>query len=138
MKWEIILAVLLLGALLVAPSKGRAQTYEAFVVRVIDGDTIVVKAGNVTRRVRIADIDAPETGHRGLCPAEAELGAQATVRLRAMILNELVIVRVRKIDKYGRDFAYVMWWDVDVGKAMLNLGLAKPWPDHHPKPRFCP
>lgn len=136
-RWEFWLAVILLLALVVAPGKSRAQTYEGFVVRVIDGDTIDVRAGHDVRRVRIADIDTPEVGRTARCPLEIELGQKAAIYLRGMILNDVVRVRVRKVDYYRRDFAYVTWWDIDIGQHLIAQGLAKPWLDHHPKPEWC-
>src|SRR5690606_6535280 len=49
-----------------APAPAAPDTYalQGVVVRVIDGDTIVLRAQGRARRVRLASIDAPETGGR--------------------------------------------------------------------------
>ena len=53
---------LLLGA---AGCTDAAPTGTARVERVIDGDTIVVRIGRGTERVRLIGIDAPEVAKRG-------------------------------------------------------------------------
>lgn len=50
---------------------------------VIDGDTVGLRDGG--RDVRLIGLNAPETGIRALCPAEAERGQRATARLRDLI-----------------------------------------------------
>ena len=67
MKRLVILAAALATA---APVAGNAADYAWPVVRVIDGDTIVVDASAdlppelADLRVRLRGVDAPEKGHR--------------------------------------------------------------------------
>ena len=76
---------------------------QAALVRVIDGDTIEVRAHlwlglELTTRVRLADIDAPELD--GSCPAERDLAKSAREFLARSLSSTLVLYEVRK-DKYG-------------------------------------
>jgi len=68
---------------------------------VVDGDTF--KLGE--RTVRVLGIDAPEI-HPSLCPAEAQLGEQATATLQRL-LNQGPFIMTGRVndlhDKYGRD-----------------------------------
>ena len=130
------LALLISTSIVATPltdAPAQQRTYEGFVTKVLDGDTIKVEG----RAVRIADIDAPELGAHARCPAEHALAVRAAAHLRAMLLGDVVRVRVRKLDRYYRDFAYVTWWDVDLGEHMLAQGFAKPWLDGRPKPDWC-
>ena len=61
------------------------QSFEAKVVRVVDGDTIHIAAGDEIRRVRLFGLDAPEDGQPG------EEGATEIVTEQA--LGKVVHVR---------------------------------------------
>jgi endonuclease YncB( thermonuclease family) len=97
---------------------------------VIDGDTFAAKVrlkngASVTVRVRISNIDAPET--RGECESETELAARAKQRLSDLLPNGTSI-RLYKIkdDKYlGRIDALVASDGKDVGEIMLAEKLAR-------------
>jgi micrococcal nuclease len=91
---------------------------------VVDGDTIWL-AGE---KVRLADINAPETG-QAACPAERAQGAAAKVRL-VILLNagpvELVSDR-RSHDRYGRKLAVITRHGKSLGAQLIAEGLAEPW-----------
>jgi micrococcal nuclease len=92
---------------------------------VIDGDTFVVKG----EKIRIADIDAPETGG-AQCASEAALGARATTRLRELLNKgtfELRGYNSRDTDRYGRKLRVVMRDGKSLGDAMIAEGLARRW-----------
>ena len=106
---------------------------EAEVVRVIDGDTVEVRAFPwldvaVTTRVRVLGIDTPEKGARAKCRAEAGLAERASAAARAA-LPEGAKVRLSDIqpDKYGgRVVASVEGVDGrDLATALLAAGLAR-------------
>ncbi len=92
---------------------------------VIDGDTFIL-AGE---KIRIADIDAPETsGAR--CESEAALGARATVRLRELLNAapfELQGYESRDRDRYGRKLRVVMRNGRSLGDTLITEGLARRW-----------
>jgi micrococcal nuclease len=71
-----------------APATGR-------IIWVTDGDTFRLDSGE---RIRIADVDAPETMRRqAKCAAEIELGKAATARARALLDGrEVAFVRTGK------------------------------------------
>jgi micrococcal nuclease len=98
---------------------------------VVDGDTIWLKGA----KIRIADIDAPET-HDPRCASERVLGGRATERLQQLLNAGVVTLETvdRDHDRYGRQLRIV---DVDgrsVGSILVAEGLArwyqggrKPW-----------
>lgn len=91
---------------------------------VVDGDTFWL-AGE---KVRIADINAPETG-RPSCPAEAARGAAATRRL-AMLLAAgpfRLEPAERDRDRYGRLLRTVTRNGRSIGAQLVSEGLAEPW-----------
>ena len=57
---------------------------------VIDGDTISARG----RVVRLVGFDAPETGNRARCQRKRELGDQATTRLKSLIANGGIDLRM--------------------------------------------
>jgi endonuclease YncB( thermonuclease family) len=89
---------------------------------VVDGDTIWI-AGE---KVRIADIDAPET-HPPRCAREADLGRRATQRLQAMLNAGAVTLSDEGRDRYGRKLAVVSRDGRSLGQALVAEGLARPW-----------
>ena len=91
---------------------------------VVDGDTFWL-AGE---KVRIADINAPET-HQAQCPAERELGEAAKQRLLEL-LNAGPVTLVdgpRSRDRYGRRLAIAMRDGQSLGSRLVAEGLAEPW-----------
>lgn len=87
----------------------------AFVVRVVDGDTIrVVLDSGTEDTVRLIGVDAPERGEPGY--------EDATVFLDDLLLHRVVWVEtdVEQRDHYGRLLGYV-WID----GAMANLALVE-------------
>jgi endonuclease YncB( thermonuclease family) len=102
----------------------------AELIRVIDGDTIEVRAHlwlglELTTRVRLADIDAPELD--GGCPAERDL-AKAAREYLALQLSPTLALRDVRQDKYGgRVVAHVSGHDGrDVGSLLVQAWLAVP------------
>lgn len=108
---------------------------EAEVVRVIDGDTIEVRAFPwldvaVTTRVRVLGIDTPEKGARAKCRAEADLADRASDLARlALPVGALVQLTDIQQDKYGgRVVARVESpGGHDLGAALVAAGLARPY-----------
>jgi endonuclease YncB( thermonuclease family) len=95
-----------------------ATPIDAFVLQVIDGDTIdVVPTGDGDeRRIRLAGIDAPERAQPG--------GAEATRALSRAILNRRVRLRVEDEDAYGRLVARVFVEGADVNLGLVAAGHA--------------
>lgn len=108
-----------------------AGPVSAVVERVVDGDTIDVRARiwlgqSLTVRVRIDGVDTPEM--RSECADERRLAIAARDFLARRLLNkEIVLLRV-VYDKFGgRVRADINDSDGDIAKALLNAGLARPY-----------
>ncbi|ODP37298.1 nuclease [Sphingomonas turrisvirgatae] len=91
---------------------------------VVDGDTFWMGG----EKIRIADIDTPET-HPARCHREAELGTAATRRLQALLSGGAVTLEAadRDTDRYGRKLRIVQVDGVGVGDTLVAEGLARPY-----------
>jgi len=94
---------------------------------VVDGDTFWIDG----TKVRIADIDAPET-HPPRCAEEARLGTAATGRLQALLNAGPVTLerRGRDTDRYGRRLRVVTRDGASLGEMLVAEGLARRWTGH--------
>jgi endonuclease YncB( thermonuclease family) len=106
----------LLFLLAVAPA--QARSFEASVIRVIDGDSLRVRESRThrTHELRLAGIDAPELGQ--------PWGVQSRTALRRMVEGRQVMVEVVDRDRYGRLVARVWHGRTYVNAAMTEAGHA--------------
>jgi len=88
------------------------------VSRVFDGDTVWVKplAGGPYRKLRLEGIDAPE-----ICQSGGEASRDVLAR---RVLNQVVEVRVRAQDDYGRGVARLHHQGDDMAGWMVSAGQA--------------
>lgn len=93
-----------------------AQPLEGEVVAVHDGDTLSLRSGGQTIRVRLAQIDAPERGQPWGRRAQ-----QALARLAERRSARLVPV---DLDDYGRTVGDLFVGDVFVNEALVREGHA--------------
>ena len=91
---------------------------------VVDGDTFWMDG----ERVRVADIDAPET-HPPRCASEADLGQRATLRLQELLNEGPVELEAidRDRDQYGRRLRIVTRNGESLGLRLVAEGLARNW-----------
>ncbi len=91
------------------------------VERVVDGDTLDVRAAQTALRVRMFGIDAPERGERCADEAAASLG-----RLTGRAVR--LVADARQQDAFGRELRYVFTPDGrSLDAALLDAGLARAW-----------
>ena len=128
-------------------SDDRLWFYRAKVMRIIDGDTVVVCIDKgmyafAVEKVRLAGIDAPEmrprVGSTEQRAAEKILAALATDRLRELIDGEEIVIRTAKTGKFGRWLAHLYLpgnATLTANQLLLNEDLAvrygdpRPWRD---------
>lgn len=98
-------------------SNALAYEITGKVVGVADGDTLtILDATNVQHKIRLADIDAPESGQ--------PYGNRAKQRLRALVAGKSVTANCREKDKYGRDVCTVIVDGTDVNADLVATGHA--------------
>lgn len=104
-------------------------TYQADVVRVIDGDTIkmtVYSWPNTqhTINVRLVGVNTPE--YRGGSPCEKAAAKRATEFVKSFIHNRKITLTDVQNGKYaGRVLGKVKVNGLDLGEALINAGHAK-------------
>ncbi len=100
------------------PTPVRNAGFDAVVVRVQDGDSLLVRRLGQTRseRLRISGIDAPER--------QQAYGDASRAALAALVEGERVWVVPAKKDRYGRLVALVELDERDIGLAMIEGGHA--------------
>ncbi len=88
----------------------------------VDGDTFWM-AGT---KIRIADIDTPET-HPPRCAREARLGQAATLKMQAMLnAGPFTLTPIKRdVDRYGRKLRIVERGGVSLGAVLVRHGLAR-------------
>lgn len=124
-----ILAVILLLASTVA----AANPYPVKVLRVIDGDTIVIEAKYLPVElkqqlsIRVLGVDTPEKAPRAKCEAEATLAKQASAYTRGLVAKATAVeVDFVDWDKYGgRALGAVRIDGVDLTKSLINNGYGR-------------
>ena len=102
---------------------GPAVPGAATVSRVVDGDTVAVRVGRRTEKVRLLGIDTPESV-KPRTPVEC-FAKEAAAHTRTLLPPGTRVRLVRDVearDRYGRLLAYV--YRLDSG-AFVNLALVR-------------
>ncbi len=111
-----------------AASQASVQGQSARVVRVVDGDTIIVDRGNGEERLRYIGIDTPETVKPD-SPVEPYGLEASEANARLVGGREVILERdTSDVDIYDRLLRYV-WVETSgglvlVNEALVELGLA--------------
>lgn len=112
----LIVLVLLISMVGICQQAGKNKTnlYEAVVLRVVDGDTIIVALNNREERIRMIGVDAPESV--SLNEEENTVWGQAASEYTKSVLepgtNIWMTFDIEERDQYGRMLAYI-WLDSD-------------------------
>jgi endonuclease YncB( thermonuclease family) len=86
------------------------------VIRITDGDNLIVVINNKQVRVRLAGIDAPEENQ--------PFGTHSRESLSDLCFWKQVTVAPNGKDQYGRMFAKVRCGDIDAGEEQVKRGMA--------------
>ena len=128
MKNKIFLLIILFLASLNF-SAAWAKEEQAYVLYVIDGDTIGVSIDGKEERVRLIGIDAPEIVNEKENKKAECFADEATEKLKELILNKEIILINDSIsddkDKYNRLLRYIYLDDLDVSAELVKTGHAK-------------
>ena len=109
-----ICAIASVGLLLNSPA--IAVTFNAKVIKVIDGDSLVVKSGLRTTEVRLSGIDAPEYSQT--------YGKICGNQLRGKILGKNVQLKTVDTDRYGRSVAVIYLANRNINREIVANGCA--------------
>ena len=114
--------LLALWLLVAASGTVCADTLHGVVIVVIDGDTVLFKPDHYSPgsraflKVRLADIDAPETSQ--------PFGEAATEALKARVLKQRAQLDIVAIDAYGRKLGHLAVDARSINADMVRHGLA--------------
>lgn len=139
----IYLAAFALTLAALAPSLGAepplAGPIPAALVRVVDGDTLDVRARiwlrqEVETKVRLLGVDAPEL--HGHCASERKRALDAKQFVETALASGRLVLRDVRLDKYGgRVVARVETPDGrDLGRALIQAGLGRAYDGHKRQP----
>ncbi len=107
--------VILVGLLLSGPA--MSSELQGRVVAIADGDTFtLLTAGKQQIRIRLAEIDTPESGQ--------PYGNRAKQALSQLVFGKDVRVEVQTTDQYGRTVGRPYVGDVDVCADLVENGFA--------------
>jgi endonuclease YncB( thermonuclease family) len=114
-------ATLNIPAVQVNPSQA---TYK--IVRIVDGDTLIIDYNGVEERVRLIGVDTPESVHPD-ATKNSEFGKIASDFSKKYLDGKEVSLEldVQERDKYGRILAYVYVGGQMYNKILLQEGMAK-------------
>ena len=130
---KLFLLLLMLPALALAQKTPKGITYDAEIVRVNDGDTVVISAPFLPAplkpelAVRVFGVDTPEKGHRAQCPSEAQRGEQAS----AFTKNAVKSTKKHQVilyswDKFGgRVLGDIVLDGVSLRSELIRNGFAR-------------
>ena len=131
---KLLITLLLLPTLAIAQKMPKnSATYEAQIVRVSDGDTIVIAAPFLPAplkpelAVRIFGVDTPEKGHRAQCPSENARGQAASEFTKNAVKNtKRHQVTLYAWDKFGGRVLGDMILDgVSLRSELIRNGFAR-------------
>ena len=114
---KLLAVLLLIPVLAVAQKTPKGVTYDAQIVRVSDGDTIVIAAPFLPAplkpelAVRVFGVDTPEKGHRGQCDSEKARGEAASEFTK----NAVKSTKKHQVILYG--------WDKFGGRVLGDMIL---------------
>lgn len=103
-------------SLLLLNYAAQADTFDASVIAVMDGDTVYAQSGGFRAKIRLLNIDAPEK--------DQAYGKQSTESLRSLIGGKVVKIESRAVDKFGRTLALVSVNGMDVNQEQVKRGMA--------------
>jgi len=94
----------------------HAESFEAKVLTVMDGDTVFVKAGPFKAKLRLVNIDSPEKAQ--------PFGKESQESLQSLIGGKVIHVESKAVDKFGRTIALISIGDINVNEEQVRRGMA--------------
>ena len=130
---KLLLLLLIVPALALAQKTPKGITYDAEIIRVNDGDTVVISAPFLPAplkpelAVRVFGVDTPEKGHRAQCPSEAQRGeAASTFTKNAVKSTKKHQVVLYSWDKFGgRVLGDIVLDGVSLRSELIRNGFAR-------------
>lgn len=104
----------------------RGESFDAQIVRIVDGDTLAVQSTTGECLVRLWGVDAPEM--------DQIWGMESKIALGLMCMGEKVRVDVVDVDRYKRRVCNLQLPDGrDLSNEMIRIGAAWWYQDYAPR-----
>tara|TARA_B100001123_G_C15321746_1_gene1028163 strand:+ start:1626 stop:1970 length:345 start_codon:yes stop_codon:yes gene_type:complete len=102
-------------------------TYSAKLDRIIDGDTVDAHIDlgfdiTISKRIRLAGIDTPESRTRDL--EEKARGLASKARLEELLEGGEFILKSKEVGKYGRVLGTLHIDDMNINETLVKEGFA--------------
>jgi endonuclease YncB( thermonuclease family) len=94
----------------------QAESFEAKVLAVMDGDTVFVKSGAFKAKLRLVNVDAPEK--------DQPFGKESQESLQSLIGGKVIHVESKAMDKFGRTIGLISIGDINVNEEQVRRGMA--------------
>jgi micrococcal nuclease len=129
----VFLTLAMMGAVYAQKQPKNSATYDTQIIRVSDGDTIVISARFLPAplkpelAVRIWGVDTPEKGHRAQCDSERAQGEKASAWTKSLVKSgKKFQVVLYKWDKFGgRVLGDILVDGRSVREGLIAAGLAR-------------
>ncbi len=120
--WLVLAGILFIGT-------DQAATLDCKVIHVADGDTVTCLLANKQKeRIRLADIDAPES--------KQAFGNQSKQLLAKMVHGQQIAVKTSGKDQYGRLIGTLYLNGQDVNYVMVRSGMAWVYKEYSKNPKY--
>ena len=116
-------------ALQASPDPQAGRRLSGVISHVTDGDTLELTVGELTYKIRLDGIDAPEGGQA--------FSVQSRQQLRVLGFLQQATVEVRETDRYGRLVGRVVVANRDLSEAMIGAGMAWHFRRYSSDPRLA-
>lgn len=127
---KFLLLLLAVPMMALAQKTPQGVTYDAQILRITDGDTVVIAAPFLPKplkpelAIRVFGVDTPEKGHRAMCPSEAQRGEAASAFTKNAIATAAAAGGKFQVTMYGWDkFGGRVLGDILVNGQSLRAAL---------------
>jgi len=114
--------------LLFCTSLAYAEEFDAKVIAVMDGDTVMVLRKGQKIKIRLANIDAPESAQ--------VFGKESRNALVTQVLKKQVHINSRAVDSYGRMISEISVDGHSVNEEQVKSGMAWEYSHFHRDKHF--
>jgi len=129
---RLVIGLFLAGSVYLGQQALASDQGHHTVLKVYDGDTILVAGPEGRKLIRLLGIDAPETA-KGKGKPGQPYSRKARRHLADLILKRTVILIAYGEDRYQRTLAVVSYEGRDINLAMIEAGLAEAYRGRTPE-----
>ncbi|MGD8391426.1 MAG: thermonuclease family protein [Desulfobacterales bacterium] len=117
-----IISFSLFSILFFIPASSLAEQF--IIIRVYDGDTVIVSENGRETTIRLVGIDAPEISTKQHLPGQP-FSIKAKEHLAAFVLNKKVHIKLYGKDASGKWLGEIFLENVNINIRMIHAGLAE-------------